>query len=65
MTKRLSKITKSAELLIELSEFWNYEGRLRFYVSELICCGCTINVLLQIGKCTPRGTCIPGWQSLR
>jgi len=24
----------------------------------------TSNVPLQIGKCTPRGTCTPGWESL-
>jgi len=38
---------------VKSTEFWNYKGRLRFYVSKLICCGCTINVPLQIGKCTP------------
>jgi len=24
----------------------------------------TLNVPLQIGKCTPRGTCTPGWEPL-
>ena len=24
----------------------------------------TLNVPLQIGKCTPEGTCTPGWESL-
>jgi len=23
-----------------------------------------LNVPLQIGKCTPRGTCTPGWEPL-
>jgi len=34
--------------------------RLHFYVSKLICCGCTINVPLEIGKCILRDTCSPG-----
>jgi len=28
------------------------------------CCGCTIYVPLDIGKCTPRGACTPGWEPL-
>jgi len=24
----------------------------------------TLNVPLEIGKCTPRGTCTPGWETL-
>jgi len=24
----------------------------------------TLNAPIQIGKCTPRGTCIPGWEPL-
>jgi len=35
MIKRLSKIKKSIELLIELPDFYNYKGRLRFYDSKL------------------------------
>jgi len=37
---------------MELLEFWKYKDRLRFYVSKLICCKCTTNVPLQMGKCT-------------
>ena len=51
------------EFYIGFLEFRNYKGRL-CYVSKLICCKCTINVLLQIGKYTARGTCIPGWEPL-
>jgi len=32
VTKRLSKIPKTTEFLIEPLEIWNYKGRLRFYV---------------------------------
>jgi len=49
---------------IEFLECRNYKGRLCFYVSKLICCKRTINVLLQTAKYTPRGTCIPGWEPL-
>ena len=58
--KRWGKSQKSVEL-IELQDFLNYKGRLRSYISKLICCDCTKNVPLQIGKGTPRG----GYMHLR
>jgi len=39
------------------------KGKLRFYVSNLICCK-SVLVYLQISKRTPGGTCIPGWEPL-
>jgi len=35
---------------------------MQIYISLLLL---TLNVPLQIGKCTPRGTCTPGWEPLR
>jgi len=50
------------EFFTEFLEFRSYKGRLNYNVSKLICSKCTINVPFQIGKCTPRGTCIPVWE---
>ena len=34
---------------------------MQIYISHLLI---TVNVVLRIGKCTPGGTCTPGWEPL-
>jgi len=36
MTKKLRKITKSIEFLIELSDFYNYEGDIHWYMYKYL-----------------------------
>jgi len=46
LSQRLGEIKKSTELLIELLEFCNYNGRPRLYVSKF-------DILQMYKKCTP------------
>jgi len=55
MAKRLSKIPNVYWIFNRTFRFFEIycKSILRFYISTLICCKCTTNVSLKIGKCTP------------